>query len=145
MGMKSLEQYRADFIDVIKRTMATNLTNKGVSASTTESLKALADKIANVNTGKKWASGTVTSDSSGKFQVTGLSFTPSFFIAIGDSATNQGISIGVTKWWPYHSGELFSNGVNFAINFNGNVAFLSNGFMGQASGPGITIKWYAFE
>lgn len=85
MGMKSLEQYRADFIDVIKRTMATNLSNKGVSASGTEALQALANKIANVNTGKKWASGTIVGaydDSLGKHyvQVSGLSFTPSVIL-----------------------------------------------------------------
>jgi hypothetical protein len=51
-----------------KNTMATNLSNKGVAASGTEALQALADKIANVNTGKKWAYGNetvVSTDSTG--------------------------------------------------------------------------------
>lgn len=77
MGMKKLEEYRVDFIDVIKRIMATNLTNKGVSASRTESLQALADKIANVNTGKRYATGTGWSGSTGIATITGLGFTPS--------------------------------------------------------------------
>ncbi|WP_197140075.1 hypothetical protein [Lysinibacillus sphaericus] len=40
---------------------ATNLTTKGQSSNGTESLDALMSKIANVNTGKKFASGVVTS------------------------------------------------------------------------------------
>jgi hypothetical protein len=109
MGMKSLEQYRADFIDVIKRIMATNLTNKGTSASWTESLQSLANKIANVNTGKKFASGTtpVTTGGNAKLSVRGLSFRPSIVLirasypnSYDTSKTVSGLGIIVDA--PYH-------------------------------------------
>ncbi|NNV04787.1 hypothetical protein ETC00_19515, partial [Brevibacillus sp. MCWH] len=65
-----------------KNTMATNLSNKGVSASGTEALQALANKIANVNTGKQVAYGntnvTIPSNS-GSVSLTvpiSVSFTP---------------------------------------------------------------------
>jgi hypothetical protein len=110
MGIKSIEQYRVDFIDVIKRTIATNLTNKGTSANATESLQALANKIANVNTGKKWASGTIPSspivsgyDGGGLagswdpalggqidiYGVSGLSFTPGYIFIWGLDGSGQ--------------------------------------------------------
>jgi hypothetical protein len=70
----------ANHIQSVKNTMATNLTNKGTSASGTETLQSLADKIANVNTGKKWASGIGTTNASAgvvTVSVSGLSFKPS--------------------------------------------------------------------
>ncbi|WP_420768764.1 hypothetical protein ACNR9V_03290 [Parageobacillus thermoglucosidasius] len=96
MGMKSLEQYRADFIDVIKRTMATNLTNKGTSASATESLQSLVDKIANVNTGKKWASGTFTS-SGNSITISGLSFRPSLVLVYVSTADTDSWMVGILQ------------------------------------------------
>lgn len=44
----------------IKNTLATNLTAKGQSASGTETLTSLVNKVANVNTGKRIAVGTLT-------------------------------------------------------------------------------------
>jgi hypothetical protein len=70
----------ASHIQNAKNTMATNLTAKGTAASGTDALQALADKIANVSTGKKWASGLTSADSSGKLIVTGLSFAPSYVV-----------------------------------------------------------------
>ncbi|MBR2756539.1 MAG: tail fiber protein [Exiguobacterium sp.] len=72
----------------IKNTLATNLTNKGQSSTGTETLTALANKVANVSTGKKVASGsgwsssntvtniTGTDGSSYYFEVSGLDFQP---------------------------------------------------------------------
>lgn len=112
MGMKSLEQYRADFIDVIKRTMATNLKNKGTAANSTEFLQALADKIANVNTGKKWASGSFTSSETGLYTISGLSFTPSLVILYVNTTDTDSfvISILLTQTVRYYvkSGDVGS-------------------------------------
>jgi len=77
----------------IKNTLATNLSNKGQPSVGTETLTDLVNKVPNINTGKKFAAGTVTSNntvenyknaSNGAFEgnfsviVTGLDFTPSF-------------------------------------------------------------------
>ena len=69
-----------DYIQTDKNTLATNLTNKGQISAGTETLAALVAKVANVNTGKKYASGTVTSDASGNISITGLSFMPEYAI-----------------------------------------------------------------
>lgn len=74
----------------IKNTLATNLTEKGQASTGAETLTALVAKVSNVATGKKWASGTVTSSSSNEgfyrgdgymsyipsVVVTGLTFKP---------------------------------------------------------------------
>lgn len=84
-------------IQTQKNNLATNLTNKGQSSSGTETLKSLVDKVANVNTGKKWAIGTSTSNSSSLLTVSGLTFTPSVVIVHvpGASTTGQ-FAVGVT-------------------------------------------------
>jgi|GEM_PF-3700937 len=61
----------------IKNTLATNLTAKGQSSTGTETLTALVNKVANVNTGKKFATGSRYIDSNGYLSVTTLDFSPS--------------------------------------------------------------------
>lgn len=57
-----------------KSDLTNNLSSKGVSASTSESLKSLIDKVSTIVTGKKFATGTVNASS---FQVTAsTNFTP---------------------------------------------------------------------
>jgi hypothetical protein len=66
-----------------KNDLATNLTAKGQASAGTERLEALVDKVALVNTGKKWASGEATAvwaSGSGSLTINGLAFTPRFFI-----------------------------------------------------------------
>ena len=168
--MNSLEQYRADFIDKIKNTMATNLTNKGQSSSGNEALQALADKIANVNTGKKWASGTVTSTStfstityvdgttvnSPLVTVSGLTFLPKVIILIanlgnGTSAfsfyNDQNYDI-YPKLVTYVTGAFGSNVQLYARHIKGDVAPLSvtpTGFTLPISETSKTVNWLAFE
>lgn len=74
-----------------KNTLATNLTDKGQTSAGTEPLQALADKVANVNTGKRYLTGTATSsattvtfksgnninNNTNHVTVTGLTFQPS--------------------------------------------------------------------
>jgi len=118
----------ANHIQNAKNTMATNLTGKGVSASGTEALQALADKIANISTGKKWASGTTTSDS-GYVSVTGLDFTPSLMIlkytSGGDyhrrlyhSATNFGVKLYFSDGG-WQSKNIYSVALRGAPDVNG--------------------------
>src|SRR5690606_26096168 len=58
----------------IKNTLATNLSNKGQSASGTETLTSLVNKVANVNTGKRFATGLTSGP--GSITVSGLEFRP---------------------------------------------------------------------
>ncbi|MEK4167323.1 hypothetical protein NST18_12795 [Anoxybacillus sp. FSL W8-0104] len=93
-----------------KNTMATNLSNKGVSASGTEALQALADKIADVNTGKKWAVVSVPGYSKGSvIPITGLGFRPSICIfrhtgnyAVGGSYHGGSRGVTVTTYGTTH-------------------------------------------
>ena len=62
-----------------KTGIANAVTAKGVPASPSDTFSALADKIGQINTGKKWASGTV-SDVNSKFTVNNLDFKPSVVI-----------------------------------------------------------------
>ena len=89
----------ANHIQNAKNTMATNLTNKGTSANGTETLQSLANKIANVNTGKQVAYGntnvTIPSNS-GLVSLTvpiSVSFTPKEVILLLNSwiTTNGGV------------------------------------------------------
>lgn len=73
----------------LKNQLATNLSNKGQTATGTETLASLVGKVANITTGKKWASGTQNSSSSNKLDVTGLAFRPSIILAYFDDRTGS--------------------------------------------------------
>ena len=103
----------ANHIQNAKNTMATNLTNKGTSASGTETLQSLADKIANVNTGKPFATGslsfyTVGSDVAVETSV--LGFTPIFLMF--DFYFTSFHSYG-WKWYYDPTGLLNGNGTSY--------------------------------
>ena len=70
----------------VKNTMASNLTAKGQSSVGTESLTSLVDKVALVNTGKKWASGSYAVPANGDIVVSGLAFKPSIVLFIYDNS-----------------------------------------------------------
>lgn len=72
----------------LKNTLATNLTNKGQTAKGTETLLSLINKVAAINTGKRFATGTVTQVLNQPIAVSGLSFTPSVIIIQADSHDN---------------------------------------------------------
>ncbi|MBE2945898.1 hypothetical protein [Anoxybacillus flavithermus] len=63
-GVDSLQTLVNMRLQDLKNMLATNLTNKGQTASGTETLLNLINKVLNINTGKRWASGTATSSSS---------------------------------------------------------------------------------
>lgn len=76
----------------IKNTLATNLTNKGQSSVGTETLDALAAKVANVSTGKKYATGNATSASSTEF----------FYKADGTQVPLYSVTVGGISFKPSH-------------------------------------------
>lgn len=52
-------QQQRDKIQILKNTFASNLNGKGQSSYNTESLKSLIDKVANINTGKRFITGKI--------------------------------------------------------------------------------------
>jgi len=87
-------------IQTIKNTLATNLTAKGQSATATETLAALVDKVANIQTGKRFASGNINYQSGNDifYEVRGLSFRPKLIVI--DVAES---SMGAAKRRVYNS------------------------------------------
>lgn len=82
-----------DYIQTDKNILATNLTNKGQSSAETETLAALVAKVANVNTGKKFASGEGTYGiSESSIQISGLAFNPSLVVYNFTGDLNYGSS-----------------------------------------------------
>lgn len=68
----------------LKNNFASNLNSKKVSASSTESLNSLIDKIKNIDTGLKYATGTCKAPSKNHSErIKGISFTPKFIYACG--------------------------------------------------------------
>ncbi|GAA0122263.1 hypothetical protein UT300018_15790 [Clostridium faecium] len=67
-------------IQTMKNTFASNLTAKGQSSSGSDTLNNLINKIPNINTGKKWATGTQISTNNYSLEIRGLNFEPSIGI-----------------------------------------------------------------
>ncbi|CBZ04396.1 tail fiber protein [Clostridium botulinum H04402 065] len=106
-------QQQRDKIQTLKNTFASNLSSKKVSASSTEGLSNLINKILNINTGLKYAMGTLNRQNGERTAtVSGLSFRPDFVYVnglngyIGSSDINPMIFI--------YSGSK----VNFEENIN---------------------------
>jgi hypothetical protein len=145
----------ANHIQNAKNKGATNLTNKGVSASGTESLDSLMSKIANVNTGKKWASGTtINSNLNNGISIRGLSFAPSIFIIYTteyNSTYNGMLAVGVKDNTIYYNGATRNGLVSLKTASSQivdipSITWYSDGFMiAYSANANFTIKWYAFE
>ncbi|WP_370150173.1 hypothetical protein [Exiguobacterium profundum] len=149
----------------IKDTLATNLTAKGQSSVGTETLTSLVDKVANVATGKKWASGSVSQSSSSLtftyasgstaseryIQVSGLDFLPSTIVAINTFQNKislfrnayDGFKSKTVKTFGYGSGYGAFNGSNYDAAISP-IVINSTGFTIPASAPG-TYYWIAYE
>ncbi|GCD83658.1 hypothetical protein PTHTG4_27220 [Parageobacillus thermoglucosidasius] len=132
-GSDSLQTLVNTRLQGLKNTLATNLTNKGQTANGSETLLSLINKVANVNTGKRWASGSGV-PTGNVLTVTNLSFTPRYAIAIvnGYVAANYE---GTTS--------VFSNSVNSYIA-NTYIHFRTNGLDIYFPTSG-SISWIAFE
>jgi hypothetical protein len=120
-----------------KTAVANAVTAKGVSASPSDTFATLATKIGQINTGKKWASGT------GSLTVTNLGFTPSTVIA---RYTVEGEEYNTT-WTAIYSSFLsiniryYDNGGEGIIGWYSGISVNSNGF----SVGGQTGAWKAYE
>ena len=129
----------------IKDTFATNLTNKGQSSVGTETFQALVDKIANISTGKRTASGTAvtTSGTNNPFSISGLAFTPGIVVW----------KFSVSQFGVAHK-TIPSGGDGYAYTFVGGTLYgntptwSSNGVSNLQSRwatPGVTINWICYE
>jgi hypothetical protein len=128
----------------IKNTLATNLTNKGQTATGTESLTSLVNKVPLISTGKKYATGTVNPTTL-PVTVTGLSFQPSIVRLTGGNGTSTYTSfIYVGDDGSNIQGYIGQGGANHS---NGPLAQPINGFATNsiADGTGTNYIWEAWE
>lgn len=139
----------------LKDTLATNLTNKGQTASGTETLQSLINKVANISTGKKWAAGSGFGSGFGNgssFTVSGLSFRPGaalirlrdvervytgFFSEVGSYVSN---SVGSNTFLASSDGYMLSP---ITASF-GTSNFTLNSSSGYFA-PSSRVDWFAIE
>ncbi|AGR47471.1 tail fiber protein [Brevibacillus phage Abouo] len=94
-----------------KNTLANNISNKGGSATGTESLQTLANKVASIPT-KRWATGTVTIPGStgqtNTVTISGLLFVPTMLIALSssDPSSNNPIFHGYMNTYAYNDTNM---------------------------------------
>lgn len=132
----------------IKNDLATNLTAKGQSSVGTETLAALVAKVANVNTGKKWATGTFTTDGTKAFNVNNLTFKPAIVVIKQNVAPNSqmgNIVFANIKKYGTPSYNTLVDTTNGTMDV-ANISVSANGFSGTTAGPGgYTFTWIAIE
>jgi hypothetical protein len=148
MGMKSLEQYRMDFIDVIKAQLGAAIRAKGVTVNDTDAWSAFVSAVANM-TNKRWATGTYYVTSS-TVTVTGLNFKPSF-IYLWD-ANRPGYSSTIyndletdNPNYVIHVGYGSGNSGTLNAPKAGNVTISNGSFSIKTNYSTYTVKWLAFE
>lgn len=137
-------------IQTIKDSLATNLTGKGQASAGTETLAALAAKVANVNTGKRFARGTATTDNSlGRFSVSGLAFKPAVIVFILTAVSD---SFGIV-----YDLDAINNPTGFTsvrgnyrvmgdLRTMGYVVITTSGATNIDTGLGSAqVQWVAFE
>jgi hypothetical protein len=154
----------------VKTKVATAITGKGVTASSSDTGQQLADKIGLINTGKKWASGTTTSNGSqtahtyadgssvNKYSliVSGLTFTPSMILIqavsgqditilfpIELNVSNMGTNSRILQG---SSAFLNSGGSASSLRLDGTAAQVSaTGFKMPVTFGSASYKWTAIE
>ena len=143
----------------IKNTLATNLTAKGQSSVGTETLTALVNKVANVNTGKKYATGTAVFNSTNTvYQVTGLSFSPNLVVVEDSLAFQRGYFVREGSVYTFMTGlqnnesnrnMTYSNGssTQAVYEMTSTPSFQANGFTFYRTnaGPNANFTWHAFD
>lgn len=157
-------------IQTQKNTMASGLTGKGTSSIGTESLQALADKIAGLPVAK-WATGSVTpngntlnnvhptgaTNSNRYITISGLSFTPSKIVIISPVGSGVGTITTYLSNTPiltaYPTGVItmtnnFSTTTSTSVSYNfivdGVAAYVVNGGF-QLPTYVFTSTWFAIE
>lgn len=156
MPIRKTEEFEVDFLERSKRIIAANLTAKGQSASANERLDALANKISTIDTGKKFATGSVLKTTNPKLVVSGIGFTPRV-VFVYFTFNNE------VYRYVWHkdrdaqnsSPEYMSNiGVSINPNLSGSLSTFyqyspgligtANGFEFQVSYVNINVTWEAY-
>lgn len=149
----------------IKNTLASNLTAKGQTSVGTETLMDLVSKVANVNTGRKWASGTaVSSTSSASYKlgddsvdnrpsltISGLNFVPSLVIIMDITNRRMGVLSPITDGFSTSMYKLFnyvqSGSSTWTANFKCvTPAYVTQGgFQLPVTYANTSHNWIAYE
>lgn len=141
----------------IKNTLATNLTNKGQVSTGTETLTALVNKVANVNTGKKFASGSTNTipNTNRRVEVRNLTFRPSLIVveepSLGDEygssrkvfvESRDSYASGIVYYGSDQTGPraIFTN--YWAVYADG---FLTDMWYTNAGSTAYPVNWWAYE
>lgn len=149
---------------------ATNLSAKGTSANGSDTLDLIMTKIASVNTGKKWATGTGMSDSSYKsytyfdgsgsnqyypLNVVGLDFKPSYIICFGTGGYEPAFTIYMYDNPVYNTNDSIILGsfngrmtttqvINIKLG-SGDSSIYLGGFSIPVRYNNVNCRWVAFE
>lgn len=129
-------------IQTIKDSMATNLTDKGQASAGTEALAALVAKISNINTGARYATGTITGSGT-KITISGLAFKPSTLILtpVSGIAGNWGMLL-TDKRAQFGAAKLGTSTVANVTSFTlGTTCVVDLG----TSITGVNYYWDAYE
>lgn len=144
-----------------KSILASNLTAKGIPSVYTESMKSLADKVATITAGKKFASGSVNTSPAGQLftlanttkksmsyvTVTGLTFKPSIILI---SQTTGAIALYDSRMMPDRVIHVSLYRPNFPENFdfsNASPAQVTNGSftIPAQTANSVAVDWIAIE
>lgn len=128
-----------------KTLVANAITAKGQTASGNDTFAQLATAIGNISTGKKWASGTLTTNSSGTFSVSNLAFSPNLvFVKVANKGDSDNNGFGMYSKVPGLTFSLsFNSGTNtYALTFNNNGFAYNNTVIFPSS---TILNWYALE
>lgn len=160
-------KYLVDRLEIRTDELAANINVKGVPATSADTLAQLSTKVSQIPTGKKWASGYVTSGGNMYFQyasststmglphviVTGLTFKPSFIIlnAENGNARYRTIYEEIDSHYPKTAKVFAVDGDNLAVtNYNfkadvSNAIVTETGFTLPVSQPSLNYTWVAYE
>jgi hypothetical protein len=152
MGMKSLEQYRADFIDVIKRQLGAAIRAKGGTVNDTDAWSAFVSAVSGIPLNPKKATGTVTSSSTQQnfgginwYYVTvsvDFGFTPRIIYVYRDGFSISSATIYNSRA-SGNQGYYLPSGTQFSITSPAYVT--STGFLLPVNAASTVYTWEAFE
>ncbi len=145
-----------------KIAIATAITNMGVSASPADTFPVLANKVGQIYTGKKWASGTAAASVSAKFvTINNLTFTPSIiFFRYNDPGIGANSDLVCINIWGVAPrkllGSITTNNSNDGallvkalsaseyINASGFNIELKHTLWNLGTNP-VVVNWVAYE
>lgn len=126
----------------LKNELATNLSAKGQSSVGTETLDALVDKVALVNTGKPIKTGSASSNSTSGMTVTGLGFKPKIIIWWNSVSYVGGFYNGYDPFANYLRNFDTLYGGTATLQAKNTATITTDGFTVH-TGATLTMNWLA--